>query len=112
MSEIQQRALGHNLFCTYNNCNIIVIFICVFWICIQNLFALKKWKKHFCIEFTYIDVVGKGVNKLESWDSLVAANHPDILSMLTIRYAYAIRLTLGQALLIPRAVDIVKPDTA
>lgn len=74
--------------------------------------SLRQWQKqHICTEFTYIDVVGQGVNKLESWDSLVAANHPDILSMLTIRHAYAIRLTLGQALLIPRAVDIVKPDT-
>ncbi len=80
-SEIHQKALGHNYFCTYNNCNIIVkIFICVFWKLHSKSIWLKKWKKkHICIEFTYIDVVGKGVNKLESWDSLVAANHPYIL---------------------------------
>lgn len=59
----------------------------------------------------YIDVVGKGVDKLKSRDPLVTANNPNILRMLAVRHANAVGLTLGQGLLIPLAVDIVKPDT-
>lgn len=59
----------------------------------------------------YIDVVGKGVDKLKSGDPLVTANHPDILRMFAVRHTDAVGLTLGQGILISLAVDIVKPDT-
>lgn len=63
------------------------------------------------LDVAYINVVGKGVDKLKSRDPLVTANHSDVLRMLAVRHANAIGLTLGQSLLIPLAVDIVKPDS-
>lgn len=60
--------------------------------------------------FRYLDVVWQGVDKLETRDPLVAADHAHVLAVLAVGHANAIGRAQRQGLLFASAVQVVEPD--
>lgn len=78
---------------------------------------IKLEKLHFVFKISpfacccsYLHMIGQRVDEFESWDPLVAADHPHVFRVLTVRDPDAIGRTLGQSLLLPCAVDVIEPD--
>lgn len=59
---------------------------------------------------SHLHVVGKSVEESEPRDPLVAAHHARVLGVFTVGHADAVGGTECQRLLLPAAVQVVKPN--